>query len=70
MTFVVQVTKFQRRGLEFRLVVVPHVSICRSGSLSRWLVALNLKASIIVIHQARFGVKIPLPPSCGMGMGP
>ena len=26
-----------------------------------WLVALNLNASIIIIHQARFGVKIPLP---------
>jgi len=25
------------------------------------LVALNLKASIIIVHQARFGVKIPLP---------
>jgi hypothetical protein len=38
-----------------------------SAGVTRWVVALNLKASIIIIHQARFGVKIPLPPSCGMG---
>jgi hypothetical protein len=34
-----------------------------SAGVTRWVVALNLKASIIIIHQARFGVKIPLPPS-------
>ena len=55
-----------RPGIPARRRAPPFLS----AGVARWVVALNLKASIIVIHQARFGVKIPLPPSCGMGMGP